>query len=188
MIPFPNQKYQIIYADPCWQYENQMSRRDPRDPKNLKLWDVQVDKHYPTMTIQEISDLPVKLLADVNCLLFLWVASPLLDDGINVGKSWGFGFSTVAFVWEKQNAVPGNYTMSQCELCLVFKKGRIPQPRGKRNVRQFLSCKRGRHSEKPKEIRHRISEMFPAQAKIELFARPDWTDYDRGWDFWGNEV
>ena len=33
-----------------------------------------------------------------------------------------------------------------------------------------------------------IEKYHPDTTKIELFARPDWTDYDMGWDFWGNEV
>ena len=74
--------------------------------------------------------------------------------------------------------------MSQCEMCLIFKRGNIPQPRGARNVRQFLSCKRGGHSEKPWLIRDRITEMFPTQSRIELFARQSFP----GWDAWGNEV
>ena len=103
---------------------------------------------------------------------------------IEVGKSWGFDYKTVAFVWDKQLPVYRNYTMSQCELCLVFKSGRIPSPRGKRNIKQFLSCRRGRHSDKPDQIRHGIMEMFPEQSKIELFARQRFP----GWDCWGNEI
>jgi len=78
----------------------------------------------------------------------------------------------------------GSYTMSECEICLIGKKGKIPQPRGARNIRQFLSEKKTRHSAKPVEIRNRIEQMFPTQDKIELFARNK-TD---GWDVWGNEV
>ena len=74
--------------------------------------------------------------------------------------------------------------MSQCELCLVFKRGKIPQPRGARNVRQLVQTKRTRHSEKPEAVRERIEQMFPNQTKIELFARKQ----TRGWDTWGLEV
>ena len=66
---------------------------------------------------------------------------------------------------------PGFYTLSQCELCLVFKRGKIPRPRGSRNVRQLVSAPRGPHSAKPDEVRRRIGLMFPEQRKIELFAR-----------------
>ena len=74
--------------------------------------------------------------------------------------------------------------MSQCELCLVFKRGKIPQPRGARNIRQLVQMKRTRHSEKPDVVRKRIEEMFPHQCKIELFARKQ----TQGWDAWGLEV
>jgi len=67
---------------------------------------------------------------------------------------------------------------------LVGKKGKIPTPRGSRNVRQFLSEERTRHSTKPLEIRKRIEEMFPTQKKIELFSR----EKVPGWECWGNEV
>ena len=79
---------------------------------------------------------------------------------------------------------PGFYTMSQCELCLVFKRGKIPTPRGKRNVRQLVSAKRGPHSVKPDEVRLRIEAMFPSQRKIELFARKGVA----GWEPWGLET
>ena len=73
--------------------------------------------------------------------------------------------------------------MSQCELCLVFKRGKIPEPRGARNVKQYVEAERGRHSTKPEEVRRRISDMFPTQKKIELFARVS----AEGWEAWGLE-
>ena len=177
MIPFPDKKYDIIYADPPWKYDGHMLETLEHD-----------GAPYETLPFAAVSLLPIHKIANDNCLLFMWAISPSLPEAIVVGSAWGFDYITVAFVWDKQRTVCGNYTLSQCELCLVFRRGKIPQPRGKRNVKQFLSSLRGEHSEKPKEIRHRITEMFPTQSKIELFARPDWTDYDRGWDFWGNEV
>ena len=43
MIPFPNKKYQIIYADPPWKYTSKSI---------LPEWEV--INHYPTMDIKEI--------------------------------------------------------------------------------------------------------------------------------------
>ena len=55
----------------------------------------------------------------------------------------------------------------------------------KRNVRQLVEETRGKHSEKPNEVRNRIVEMFGIDLpKIELFAR----EINEGWDAWGNEV
>jgi N6-adenosine-specific RNA methylase IME4 len=126
----------------------------------------------------------VASISEENCLLFMWSSSPHLDQAIQLGKAWGFQWATVAFVWDKQCVNPGFYTMSQCELCLVFRRGKIPQPRGARNIRQFIQAKRTRHSEKPDAVRERIEEMFPHQCKIELFARKQ----HRGWDAWGLDI
>jgi N6-adenosine-specific RNA methylase IME4 len=98
--------------------------------------------------------------------------------------AWGLDYATVAFVWDKQRTNPGYYTLSQVELCLVGKSGIIPQPRGSRNERQFLSELRGEHSTKPAEVRNRISKMFPEQRKLEMFAR----ERVAGWDAWGRDI
>jgi len=171
-------KYQIIYADPPWTYKSKECLA------KTSILNGKLNTHYDTMDLNDIKNLDIKNLSDNNSLLFMWVVSPMLDDGIDLMKSWGFKYSTIAFIWYKQKTNPGSYTMSECEICLVGKKGTIPKPRGSRNIRQFLSEMRGKHSAKPDEIRNRITEMFPTQHKIELFARTK----TEGWDVWGNEV
>ena len=141
-------------------------------------------RHYPTVTLDDLKTLPVANIAAPNSLLFLWATNPHLDQAIELGKAWGFSWATVAFVWDKRKTNPGFYTLSQCELCLVFKRGRIPQPRGARNIRQLVSAERGPHSEKPAEVRRRIEAMFPRQSKIELFSR----EHAPGWTAWGLEA
>jgi N6-adenosine-specific RNA methylase IME4 len=136
------------------------------------------------MTLEELKKLDIPSITDNNALLFMWSSSPHLPQAIELMNAWGFEYKTIAFVWDKQKVNPGYYTMSQVEICLVGKKGNIPSPRGTRNERQFLSSLRGRHSEKPSEVRDRITRMFPEQKKVELFARQK-VD---GWDCWGNEV
>lgn len=174
-------KYQVIYADPPWAYRQKQINFQSYD--SGKKYENDVTEHYSTMSNADIANLKVSEIADTDCLLFLWVTSPNLDAGIETGKAWGFEFKTVAFVWDKQRTNYGFYTLSQIELCLVFKKGRIPK-RAATNIRQFLSEKVGEHSTKPEEIRKRIEAMWPTQAKIELFARK----VTSGWDVWGNQV
>ena len=178
-IPFPDKKYQIIYADPPWLYKcgkNHLAKKSMINGKN--------DIQYNSMSTDMMKALPIKNIADNNCLLFMWITSPFLKIGIDLLEDWGFEYSTVGFVWYKQKTNPGSYTLSECELCIIAKKGKIPKPRGSRNQRQFLSELRNKHSKKPDEIRDRITRMFPKQDKIELFARQK-TD---GWDVWGNEL
>jgi N6-adenosine-specific RNA methylase IME4 len=164
-------KYQIIYADPPWDYKGQLQHTGKDGPDSGGAV-----KHYGCMKLPS--------LCDDDCLLFMWATSPHLDQAIELLKAWGFSWATVGFVWDKQKVNPGFYTMSQVELCLIGKRGKIPKPRGARNIRQMVSVMRQKHSAKPEEVRKRIEEMFPTQNKIELFAR---TVVD-GWDCHGDEV
>ena len=172
-------KYQIVYADPPWDYKGQKQHtgKGGKDSGGAI-------KHYGCLKLPALKRLPVQQLFDDDCLMFMWVTNPHLDQGMELLKAWGFSYATVAFVWDKQRVNPGFYTMSQCELCLVGKKGKIPQPRGARNIRQLVSALRGKHSAKPHEVRTRIEMMFPSQDKVELFAR----NLHQGWDSWGDEI
>lgn len=174
--PLPKRKYAIIYADPPWDYKGQKQHagKGKGDTGGAA-------SHYATVKLEDLKRLRVDRIAADNCLLFMWATSPHLDQAIELGKAWGFQWATVAFVWDKARVNPGFYTMSQCELCLVFKKGSIPKPRGTRNERQYLYSNRDFHSAKPNEIRERIVRMFPTQRRIELFARSKVAE----WDAWG---
>ena len=172
-------KYSIIYADPAWLYKCGKNHLAKTSMINGK-YDIQ----YDSMSIDVMKNLPIMDISEDNCLLFMWVTSPFLKIGIDLLENWGFNFSTIGFVWYKEKANPGSYTLSECEICIVAKKGKIPMPRGSRNERQFLSELRTKHSKKPDEIRNRIMRMFPELSKIELFAR----EKTEGWDAWGNEV
>ena len=170
--------YQIIYADPPWEYKSSDCLA-----KNSCL-SGKYKKPYEYIHLKDLKNLPIQNIADKNCLLFMWSTSPKLNEAIDLGKVWGFKYSTVVFVWDKQRTLPGSYTNTQVELCLIFKKGKIPTPRGSRKERQFLSENRREHSRKPDTIRDRIVKMFPTQNKIELFARQK----TKGWTCMGSEI
>ena len=142
------------------------------------------EAHYSTVKLEQLKLLNVLSVCEPDCLLFMWATSPHLDQAIDLLLSWGFAWATVGFVWDKQRVNPGFYTMSQCELVLIGKRGKIPQPRGARNIRQLVNEMRGEHSVKPEEVRRRNEEMFPTQRKLEMFARRT----SPGWAVWGNEV
>ena len=179
----PKENFEIIYADPPWDYKGQLQHAGKgSDDTGGAL------RHYPTATLAQLTKLDVPTITANNCLLFLWATSPHLDQAIELGKAWGFEWATVAFVWDKVRVNPGFYTMSQCELCLVFKHGKIPGLRGARNVRQLVSERRGNHSEKPAAVRRRIEAMFPAASKIELFARRRFSEKNTNWVLWGFEA
>jgi len=188
-------KYSIIYADPPWDYSYVGKNFDRNFTKNKNGFApvVSAADHYNTMTNQEIIDLPVQTIIAKDCLLFMWITSPLLEIGMEVIKEWGFTYKTIAFVWNKKKLMPGFYTMSQVEICIVAKKGNIPRPRGARNIKQYYEETRSKHSRKPDEFRNRIEQMFPESKKIELFARKETgglfedTRFEY-WDIWGFEA
>lgn len=185
----PNKKFDVIYADPPWDYGGKLQF----DKSSKSADKIDITKHifissacfkYPTLKIEELKKLDVQQIAKDDCILFMWSTNPHLAQAIELGKSWGFEYRTVAFVWDKMSHNPGQYTLSNCELCLLFKKGKIPHPRGARNVQQLVRIPRGKHSEKPIEILERITRMFPSQDKIELFARKAVP----GWNNWGLDM
>lgn len=185
----PCEKFEIIYADPPWDYGGKMQFDKSgltvtQTARPRKVFVSAAVFKYPTLRLAELKNLEVQSIAADNCLLFMWATSPHLVQAIELGTAWGFEYRTVAFVWNKMIHNPGKYTLSNCELVLVFKRGKIPSPRGARNIQQLISVPRGRHSEKPSEVATAINQMFPSQSKIELFAR----EQRDGWTVWGLEA
>ena len=172
-------KYQIIYADPPWNYKVYSKKGLGRG----------AESHYPTMSIEDICALPVGNLADKDCALFLWVTIPCLLEGLSVLKAWGFTYKTVGFVWVKQNRKAdslfwgmGYWTRSNVELCILATKGH--PKRVNAAVHQVIVSHIEEHSKKPQEARERIVSLMGDLPRIELFARQS----TPGWDVWGNEV
>lgn len=185
----PNKKYQVIYADPPWDYGGKMQYdktvlKEENGGFEKKIFLSSAEFKYPTIKLKDLKKLDVSSIADDDCILFMWTTGPQMANSIELGKAWGFKYKTVAFVWDKMVHNPGRYTLSQTEFVLAFKRGKFPQPRGARNVRQMVTVHRGEHSVKPVEVIEGITKMFPNQMKIELFARNNY----EGWDNWGLEI
>ena len=179
-------KCKIIYADPAWSYSDKRTGSGKNNPNGAGG----ALKHYRTMDTNSICNLPIKELADDNCMLFLWATSPLIPDALKVMEAWGFKYKTVGFVWAKttndgmkiRGDGIGNYTIQNAEFCLIGLKGKYW--RNKTGVKQFILSPKKKHSEKPIEIASRIIDLCGDVSRIELFAR----DVKQGWDVWGNEV
>ena len=120
-MELPNKKYQIIYVDPPWYYNDKLKFKQKNEYNS-----------YNKMRIKDICDMPVQQIADKNCALFLWSTLPQLPDAFKVIKSWGFEYKTTAFVWVKKNKKKegwfwglGYYTRSNAEICLLAIKGKM---------------------------------------------------------------
>lgn len=208
MIPFPDKRYNVIYADPPWTYTDKAAAGKRG-----------AEFKYPCMTLDDIKALPVPEIAAADAVLFLWVTWPLLVEGIETLQVWGFKYKTVGFVWIKlvrrverminslvnvvrfatgsneaiENFVRefierilfmgmGNWTRSNSEVCLMGIRGK--PKRISAGVRQVIMSPIQEHSRKPDETRDRIVQLMGDVPRIELFARQT----APGWDAWGNEV
>ena len=171
-------KYDIIYADPPWQYKDKaMSGKRG------------VHFKYPVMNISDICKLDVQNICSDNCILFLWSTPPLIKDAFKVIDAWGFEYKTKGFCWVKYNRNifsvfmgMGNYSRSNTEDCLLGVKGK--PKRLNADVRQLIQHPIMKHSMKPPETRDRIVRLMGDIPRIELFSRQK----TPGWDVWGNEV
>lgn len=182
-------KYNIIYADPAWSYDDKSLNRGG------------AERHYKTMGIEDIKALPIKDISADDSILFMWATFPKLQEGLDVIKAWGFEFKTLAFVWIKTNKrtnneqlsfLPsdsfdsfmgmGGWTRSNAEICLLGVKG--SPKRLNADVHSVIYAPIDKHSKKPRETRDKIIRLVGDLPRVELFARQK----TEGWDIWGNEL
>lgn len=179
-------EYNVIYIDPPWSYYNDMSVdygvttvRGVRRPP------------YSVLSTDDIKALPINKVAADDCFMFIWTTDYHLYKCLQIIEHWGFEYKTIGFAWQKLNnknepvTFTGAYTLkSGIELCLLATKGNPKKFLKSRKVRALVTEKRGRHSEKPIEVRRRIDELVGDVPKIEIFARTRHPN----WDAWGNEL
>lgn len=175
-----DKKYQLIYADPPWNFETWSQKGEKKSASN----------HYSIMTMDDIGNLPISSISDDNCILFMWATDPLLPKQIQIMEKWGFTYKTVGFVWIKTNRKTmssfiglGYYTRSNPEYCLVGVKGYVGRPERK-DISEVVMNPIREHSQKPDIIYEHLEAMYPDFSKIELFCRGGRS----GWTSWGNEV
>lgn len=205
---FETKQYDIIYADPPWDY-NDKANAGKRGASHK----------YPCMSLEDIMALPVKRLAAPNSVLFMWHVGPQPLEALKVVEAWGFRLTNMkAFTWVKLNkhfasvvkkrfkSLPeelktlddafvlqlmhtltkmgmGNWTRGNTEDVLIAVRGR--PKRCDAGVKQTVFAPHtGKHSAKPAEVRDRIVEVAGDKTRIELFSRGRYT----GWDVWGNQL
>ena len=174
-------QYKTIYADPPWQFQNRTGKVAP-EHKRLS--------RYETLSLAEIKQLPVNMLAAERSHLYLWIPNALLPEGLEVMKAWGFEYKT-NIIWEKvrKDGQPdgrgvGFYFRNVTEILLFGIKGdknRTLDP-ARSQVNLVRTMKR-EHSRKPDEIIPIIERCSPGPY-LELFARGS----RPGWDMWGDQA
>jgi N6-adenosine-specific RNA methylase IME4 len=162
------QTFTTLVADPPWQYDNKATRNA-------------AGKHYPTMTVAELRDLPVVTHVNDDAHIYLWTTNGFLREAFDVLEAWGFTYKT-HLAWIKPQMGLGNYFRCSHEHVLFGVRGSLPTKR--RDVMSWFSADRGRHSAKPDSF-YDLVEVSSPGPYLEMFARRrrlgDWT-------VWGNEA
>ena len=173
-------RFGTILADPPWQFSNRTGKMAPEHRRLMR---------YPTMTLDEIMELPVAQLADDQSHLYLWVPNALIQEGLEVMRRWGFTYKTnlVWFKVRKDNGPDGRgvgfYFRNVTELVLFGIRGRIRTKAPGRRQTNIIQTRKREHSRKPDELYGIIEQCSPGPY-LELFAR----HVRQGWSQWGNEV
>lgn len=173
----PDKIYNVIYADPPWEYRNTGVNGA-------------ATKHYPTMPLDELRALPDTLGLNIasNAVLFLWITNPLVAEAFDVIDAWGFTYKT-NMVWAKTDLVrpgAGFYVRGRHELLFICTRGSFTPlaPNLSPPIGSVIEAPVHEHSRKPDLVYDIIERLYPGCSYIELFARRS----RPGWDAWGNEI
>lgn len=197
-LPTVEGGWAMIAADPPWKFRNWA---EPKTPEQIAASRM-AERHYETLTLEAIMAMPVKDVAAPDCHCFLWITGPFLNIGERVLQSWGFHYSTTAFVWIKLrkgliarqfqmmtlaeltrllNTGTGKTTRKNAEICLLGRRGNPKRLAG--DIHEIIIAPRRQHSRKPDEFFERVERYAPGP-RLELFSRRP----REGWTVWGNET
>lgn len=138
---------------------------------------------YSTMTIKDITALPIAAMGMKSAHLLLWTTNRYLREAYNIAESWGFRPSQVV-TWCKppQGIGPGGVFASTSEFILYARRG-TPEHLARVPSTWFEWPRTWRmHSAKPDAFLDLVEQAFPGPY-LEMFARRA----RLGWSYWGDE-
>lgn len=174
--PFAPLSYDLIMADPPWQYKNYSRKGEHKGAA----------AQYDCMSLDEIKTLPVQQLASPDSVIVLWATNPLLDRAMAVMDAWGFEFKTAGH-WVKKTT-HGKLAFGTGYLLRAagepFLIGTLGSPKVTKSCRSVIEGKIREHSRKPEEAYAWAEQLMPHARRADLFSRQT----RRGWSAWGNET
>lgn len=179
----PRAAFAVGYADPPW--EQQAWSDETGQDKGLM---------YPAMPLDDIKALCAGSASPftADAILYLWVTTNRLDDGIDVLRSWGFDFVS-AITWDKVHMGMGRWVRDRTEHLLIGKRGNFPGLIPGTQTESLYAEPRTTHSRKPVWFAEQIDRLFPDMRKLELFQRRESLGegdvrLNGQWSFWGFEA
>jgi N6-adenosine-specific RNA methylase IME4 len=171
-IKIPEGKYSTIVIDPPWPVESMV----------LDKWESPIDEKYPTMSIQQITDMDIKGMAHDDCALFMWTTHTYLKDALNIIDAWGFKYHC-CITWDKVGGFSLCGFHRRTEFCIYSYKGKMNINQSGEFIPTIINESKRKHSQKPK-IFDELMRTNTSKPRIEIFAR----EKKEGFDTWGNQL
>ena len=175
--PLPPLMWDLIVIDPPWRHE-------ARSEKGVTA--KSAGGQYETMSIHEISRLPVADLGRGNAVYWIWATHAMIDQQIAVTRFWGLKFSTTG-VWVKRTVKgklgfgTGQRLRCASEPFIIATLGR---PLTTKSIRTVIEGPIREHSRKPDEAYAAAERLYPAAInRADIFSR----ESRPGWENWGFE-
>lgn len=172
-ICLPDGPFDVILADPPWNFRGGSLAKPGRNPR----------RHYACLGLDEICDMPVASVAAKDAILLLWVTVPFAAAADEVLRAWGFRYKS-QLVWPKARFGTGYWARNQHELVLIARRGRFPCPKPALFPTSIIPGDLREHSRKPEWPQEVVDRRLPSARKLELFARRP----RAGWSVWGNQT
>ncbi len=171
--------WRTVLLDPPWPYRQKLTGPRARGG---------AEKHYPSLTVEEILSLPVGEILALDSQVWLWTTNSHIHTALHCLEAWNLEYKTM-FTWVKHHFGIGFWLRGQTEDCLLAVQG---NPRGKlngphgatgSNRSTALFAKRLAHSQKP-DAAYGLIESVSEEPRVELFAKRR----REGWHMWGDQL
>ena len=149
LLPIPEGEYSTILAVPPW--------------SGLET------PGQPSLTTDDLCELPVANRITQDSHLYLWTSSRYLVDGFDVMDAWGFAYQT-SFVAVCEDAAPGTPWADAHHFLLAGVRGELPYREC--SVSSWLACQRPAAGLVPDEIPKLIEAVSPGPYLL-LFGQQD---------------
>lgn len=174
--------YSTVVIDPPWR-----PALHAGNPRRATLDKSGPQKHYRTLTVEEIIAIPPPLAKRAH--VYIWGLSQHMDWPYQLAEAWGLE-PVICLTWRKPGLGTGRFQCNTEHVLLCRKGPRTGNAFG-RDVPKWgaatngtcFDWPRGRHSEKPQEFFNLVERISPGPY-LEMYAR---TRRD-GWDAVGDEL